>query len=51
MSLEEALAIAARMEEDQVCGPVGLALRLVYAELKKSERELALARWALTENR
>ena len=37
MSLEEALIIAQRMEEDRVCGPVGLGLRIVYAELKRLE--------------
>lgn len=32
MTLEEALIIAQRMEEDGVCGPVGLALRVLLAE-------------------
>ena len=34
MTLEEAMIIAQRMEEDGVCGPVGLALRVLLAENK-----------------
>ena len=34
MTLEEALLIAQRMEDDGVCGPVGLALRVLLAEYK-----------------
>lgn len=34
MTLEEALLIAQRMEDDRVCGPVGLALRAILAEYK-----------------
>lgn len=35
MTLEEAMIIAQRMEEDGVCGPVGLALRVLLAENRR----------------